>query len=207
MKNFPRTWEESQLRELFEPYGEITSACLMREPGSNELRGFGFVNFKQHESAERAAAELHGRELPDEAAASSESGEPPMLHLYVSRAQKKAEREREKQKQRQVQQKNTLEQFKGRNVYIKRLDDNLDEHKLLEVFGRYGPITSTRIMRDENGASRGFGFVCFDRPEDATHAVQEMNGQVVGSKPIYVALAMSKVRAATISPAPAQAAA
>jgi polyadenylate-binding protein len=44
----------------------------------------------------------------------------------------------------------------------------------------------------ENGRSKGFGFVCFSAPDDATKAITEMNGSVIESKSIYVGLAQRK---------------
>ncbi len=46
------------------------------------------------------------------------------------------------------------------------LDPDISSAYLIHIFQRFGPITSTRIMRDPNGRSRGFGFVKFESPED-----------------------------------------
>ena len=52
----------------------------------------------------------------------------------------------------------------------------VDESALKKVFQRAGRITSTAIMRDETGRSRGFGFVNYGSAADAARALAELDG-------------------------------
>ena len=91
---------------------------------------------------------------------------------------------------------------KGANLFIYHLPTDVQEDFLFSLFSEYGTVVSTNVLfefnfeqiyRDrESNKSKGFGFVCFSSPEEATKAVTEMNGRIVGSKPLYVALAQRK---------------
>lgn len=55
---------------------------------------------------------------------------------------------------------------------------NIDHHPSHESLNF---TDSARVMVDStNGQSKGFGFVCFSAPEEATKAISEMNGKVWG---------------------------
>jgi len=84
-----------------------------------------------------------------------------------------------------------LNRYQGVNLYVKNLDDTIDDERLRKEFTPYGTVTSARVMCEE-GRSKGFGFVCLSSPEEATKAVTEMNGRIIVAKPLYVALAQRK---------------
>merc|ERR1711998_417431 len=111
---------------------------------------------------------------------------------YVGRAQKKSERMAElKEKFDKIKQER-INKYQGVNLYVKNLDETLEDGAFRKAFEEYGNITSCKIMKDDKGHAKGFGFVCYTTPEEATKAVTEMNGKILASKPIYVALAQRK---------------
>jgi len=85
-----------------------------------------------------------------------------------------------------------VDKYEGLNLYVKNLDDSITDDKLRELFLEYGTVTSCKVMCDPNGISRGSGFVAFSTAEEASRALQEMNGKMIVSKPLYVALAQRK---------------
>lgn len=177
VNNLEASLSDDELKSLFTEYGNIKSAVIMRDE-AGKSKGFGFINFDTPEEAEKAVQAMNGKDLKGKA-------------LYVGRAQKKTERESELRNKFEQLKMEHMQKYQGVNLYIKNLDDETDDDKLRAIFSVFGPITSARVMKDK-GVSKGFGFVCFSTPEEATRAVTEMNGKIIGSKPLYVALAQRK---------------
>ena len=211
VKQFPETWDDALLKDLFSAYGAVASVIINRDP-EGKSRGFGFVNFAEHASAEKALAELANKMIEDptatpvaptagadgEPAAADATPVPATFELYVNRAQKKVERSREIKTRLDALNHERVSKFQGMNLYVKNLDDSITDEFFRETFTQFGTITSARIMRDAvvapatTSASKGFGFICFSSPEEATRAVTEMNGKILRSKPIVVTLHQRK---------------
>ncbi|KAI7935711.1 hypothetical protein MJO28_016582 [Puccinia striiformis f. sp. tritici] len=178
IKNLPTETTTEELNEVFGQFGPITSAAVQSDE-SGKHRGFGFVNYENHESASKAVDALHDKDYKGNV-------------LYVARAQKRTERDAELKKAHEQQKYETTLKYQGVNLYVKNLDDEYLDEKLQNEFAPFGTITSCKVMKDEKGTSKGFGFVCFSSPDEATKAVAEMNGKMLGSKPLYVSLAQRK---------------
>lgn len=69
------------------------------------------------------------------------------------------------------------------NIYLGNLNPKISEQQLMELFGRYGPLASIKIMwpRSEEEKSRGrnCGFVAYMSRIDAERALKLLNGRDV----------------------------
>ncbi|XP_051948786.1 polyadenylate-binding protein 1-like isoform X1 [Xyrauchen texanus] len=174
IKNFGEDMDEDKLKDIFSKYGTAMSTHVMTDE-SGKSRGFGFVSFERHEDAQMAVDEMNGKELNGKL-------------IYVGRAQKKVERQTELKRKFEQMKQDRMTRYQGVNLYVKNLDDAIDDERLRKEFSPFGTITSAKVMMC-GGRSKGFGFVCFSSPEEATKAVTGMNGLIVATKPLYVALA------------------
>lgn len=67
------------------------------------------------------------------------------------------------------------------NLYFKNLDENVTEDFLKEKFLEHGTVCNIVVMKDDEGKSRGFGFVKFSLHEEAKKAVECLNGALLGN--------------------------
>ncbi|KAJ4978883.1 hypothetical protein NE237_009663 [Protea cynaroides] len=178
IKNLDPDITEELLQEKFSEFGKITNLIISKDNNGNS-RGFGFVNFDNPDDAKGATEAMNGTQLGSKV-------------LYVARAQKKAEREQILRRQFEERRKEQIQKYKGSNVYVKNIADDVDDDELREQFSQCGTITSCKLMRDDKGISKGFGFVCFSTPEEANKAVNTLHGCMFHQKPLYVAIAQRK---------------
>jgi len=150
------------------------------------------ANFAKHEEA--SAAVEGGRKII------GEDGEA----LFVDRFQKK----RERMALLHSNFERTKRESKNRNLYVKNIDDDMDNPKLLEIFNTFGPVVSCAVMKHkQTGQPRGFGFVCFRNDADAVRAMNETphklvyviseTKQIQLRRPLYVAIAQRKAERRT----------
>uniref|UniRef100_A0A672YYF6 Polyadenylate-binding protein 1-like n=1 Tax=Sphaeramia orbicularis TaxID=375764 RepID=A0A672YYF6_9TELE len=172
IKNLDKSIDNKALYDTFSAFGNILSCKVVCD--ENGSKGYGFVHFETQEAAERAIEKMNGMLLNDR-------------KVFVGRFKSRKEREAELGAR--------AKEFT--NVYIKNFGEDMDDEKLRELFSKYGNAMSIRVMTDDGGKSRGFGFVSFERHEDAQKAVDEMNGKEFNGKLIYVGRAQKKVERQT----------
>jgi cold-inducible RNA-binding protein len=74
--NFPFSMSDPELQSIFEPYGTVESAKIARNPVTGRSRGFAFVAMPNDVEAEKAIAELNGKESGGRALTVNEARSP-----------------------------------------------------------------------------------------------------------------------------------
>ncbi len=61
--NLSYSLSESELRDAFGAYGEVSSVKVLMDRETGRSRGFGFVEMPNQAEAEAAVAEINGKEV------------------------------------------------------------------------------------------------------------------------------------------------
>ena len=84
------------------------------------------------------------------------------------------------------------------SIWVGDLTPEVDDYALFQFFShRYQTVRCAKVVLDEAGFSKGYGFVRFGNEGDQQHSLANMTGeQGLGGKPIKVSMANQKNRAA-----------
>lgn len=164
MKNCPKDWTHEDLYEHFRQYGTVLSAKMSIDANFT-TRGYAFVTFESSKAGQKAIQESNGlshARLSSGAIAQESDDHPEEPRLVVSEYLQKQDRVGSAPKC-------------GTNLYVKNFPakaaGEFTEEDLRMLFEEHGEIASVVIMRDDDGKSKGFGFICYKEWQDAQKAL------------------------------------
>ena len=71
--NLPKEMNEPELQALFETFGKVMKASIIKDKFTNESRGFGFVTMLKVDEGNAAITALNGKEMAGQALAVNEA--------------------------------------------------------------------------------------------------------------------------------------
>jgi len=164
IKNIPKDVKPREIFEMFNNFGEIISTKICEDEDGN-LLGYGYVNYYNLDSAEKAIKELNGKEINGS-------------KLEVSHFQKKNER--------------FQNSIANNSIYIKNIPPEKNKNDINKIFEKFGKIKWSELSEDPN--KRKYAIVEFENQEIANKAKEEMNEKNVFNTeiPLYVDLLQKK---------------
>merc|ERR1712004_165148 len=80
--------------------------------------------------------------------------------------------------------------------WVGDLTPEVDDLQLYQFFSkRFQSLVSAKVVLDESGFSKGFGFIRFNNEVEQQTAMTSMNGMSgLGGKPIKVSVAVNKIK-------------
>lgn len=75
----------------------------------------------------------------------------------------------------------------GKKLYVGNLPYSATDSSLSDLFSQCGSVDSAKVISDrDTGRSKGFGFVEMSTPEEASKAINTLNGSTFEGRPITV---------------------
>ncbi|XP_050399964.1 ELAV-like protein 1 isoform X2 [Patella vulgata] len=159
----PQTMTQDDIRSLFSSIGEVESCKLIRDKPTGQSLGYGFVNYKRIDDAEKAINTLNGLRLQNKT-------------IKVSFARPSSE---------------TIKGANLYICGLPKSMTQRDLEQAFSICGKI--ITSRILYDNNTGLSKGVGFIRFDTRIEAERAIQKLNGYIPegATEPVTVKFANS----------------
>ncbi|KAG8455679.1 hypothetical protein GDO86_001754 [Hymenochirus boettgeri] len=157
IKNVNFSTTEDALKEAFSKVGEVKSCSISRKmdkSGSLLSMGFGFVEYRKPEQAQKALRQLQHCEVDGH-----------QLELKLSERATRPATSSERKKQASKKQMSS-------KILVRNVPFQATVREIRELFSTFGEIKAVRLPRKMagTGSHRGFGFVDFVTKQDAKRA-------------------------------------
>lgn len=168
IKNLDEAIDNKALHDTFAAFGNVLS-CKVATDEQGRSRGYGYVHYETAEAADIAIKAVNGMLLNDK-------------KVYVGHHISRKERQ------------SKLEEMRSQftNLYVKNIDPEVTQDEFVELFARYGSVTSAVVQFDDDGRSKGFGFVNFENHDQAQAAVEGLHDVEYKSRKLFVSRAQKK---------------
>ncbi|MCJ1327838.1 hypothetical protein MMC10_004513 [Thelotrema lepadinum] len=163
-----------ELINFFEKIGPVKEAQIVKDRVSGRSKGVGYVEFKSEDSVP-LAIQLTGQKL---------LGIPIIAQL--------TEAEKNRQARNPEASNNNPNSIPFHRLYVGNIHFSITESDLQNVFEPFGELEFVQLQKEEQGRSRGYGFVQFRDPAQARDALEKMNGFDLAGRPIRVGLGNDK---------------
>ncbi len=188
--NLDASVTEELMLTLFGQIGPVKGCKIIREPGGGDP--YCFVEFTNHTAASTALVAMNRRNFLDKElkvnwATSSVGGggygpSAPAPAAAPGAAVK-------------------VDTSQHHHIFVGDLSPEIETENLRDAFNPFGEISDCRVVKDMvNQKSKGYGFVSFVHKDDAQAAIEQMNGQWLGSRAIRTNWATRKPPSVTGRP-------
>jgi len=162
--------DEDWLRQEFEEFGELSGVRLMTDRETGRSKGFGYIEFVSAADAAQAHAAKQGAELDGRA-----------MNVDFANARPtggdRPDNRRKSYGDQTGEPSDTL--------FLGNLSFDVSQEDLSDAFGPHGTVLGVRLPTDrETGAPKGFGYVTFASVEEATGALEAMQGGYIKSRAV-----------------------
>ena len=143
---------QKALYDEFSTVGGVTTVHVCTDRNTSVSMGYGYVNFRTIEDAERALNALNFKEIGGQSIRLMWSNRDP-----------------------------TARKSSGSNLFVRGLPDSVDSKRLHDLFSQIGNILSSKVVFDEDGRPRNYGYVQMATEEDSKRAMEQMT-EIDGSQ-------------------------
>jgi len=161
VSDLPKDTTDNDLQNFFKNYGYKSSYLWVNKQSIVSAKVF----LENEECCTKARHELNGEIFKPE---NSQIGKPIRICKFEDNKN------------------NIRDKNNKQSLLVKNISENMTQKEFYNLFLKYGDIESAKIEYDENGISKGYGYVYYNNEESAEEAKKQLNGKNFNGKILNV---------------------